>query len=156
MLARAGGLTTSATPSPLPSTSASPPHRAGAAAEAAPEGDGGAADAGAFAPLPAGTTPLLVYRAVDPQADAASVAAQIGFLAGVFEHAAFRVTAKGGEKAARAIAAQARDRFEPRAIAADDGGRRARGRVRGRRDRLAALGGDASAAFTSARRRTTT
>ena len=71
----------------------------------------GAADAGAFVGLPAGSTPLLVYRAIGAEADAAAVATQIGFLAGVFERAAFRVSAKGGEKAARAIAAQARDRF---------------------------------------------
>jgi hypothetical protein len=113
VLARAGGLTTSATPSPLPvddriasAIAPVPPPKH------TPEGDAGAADAGAFPPLPTGTTPLLVYRAVDAQADAASVAAQIGFLAGVFEHAAFRVTAKGGDKAARAIATQARDRFD--------------------------------------------
>ena len=65
----------------------------------------------AFAALPAGTIPLLVYRA-DASSDSATVAAQIGFLAGVFERAAFRVSAKGGEKAARAIAAAARDRFD--------------------------------------------
>jgi len=111
-LARAGGLTTSAAPTPLPideriALSIAP----APAPRHAPEGDG-AADAGAFAPLQAGTTPLLVYRAVDAQTDAAAVAAQIGFLAGVFEHAAFRVTAKGGDKAARAIAAQARDKFD--------------------------------------------
>lgn len=112
-LARAGGLTTSAAPSPLPidervalaiAPAPAPKHAA--------EGDAGGADAGAFAALPAGTTPLLLYRAVDAQTDAAAVAAQIGFLAGVFEHAAFRVTAKGGDKAARAIAAQARDKFD--------------------------------------------
>ena len=112
-LARAGGLTTSATPSPLPideriaaAIAPTPPPKP------TPEGDAGAADGGVFAPLPTGTTPLLVYRAVDAQSDAASVAAQIGFLAGVFEHSAFRVSAKGGEKAARAIAAQARERFD--------------------------------------------
>ena len=113
MLARAGGLTTSAAPSPLPiderialaiAPAPAPKHAA--------EGDTGGADAGAFAALPSGTTPLLVYRAVDAQTDAAAVAAQIGFLAGVFEHAAFRITAKGGDKAARAIAAQARDKFD--------------------------------------------
>ncbi|MDB4938539.1 MAG: hypothetical protein JWP87_5511 [Labilithrix sp.] len=111
-LCRAGGLTTSAAPSPLPidervatAIAPAPPPKHTADAPAG-------ADAGAFAPLPTGTTPLLVYRAVDAQADAATVAAQIGFLAGVFEHAAFRVSAKGGEKAARAIAAQARDRFD--------------------------------------------
>ncbi|HSO37721.1 MAG TPA: hypothetical protein VLT33_34580, partial [Labilithrix sp.] len=73
-------------------------------------GDAGA-DAGVFAALPAGTTALVVYRA-DPTADAATVIAQIGFLSGVFERAAFRVSAKGGDKAARAIAAAARDRFD--------------------------------------------
>lgn len=113
VLARAGGLTTSATPSPLPidervaamiAPAPAPKHAADA--------DAGSADAGAFAPLPTGTTALVLYRVVDAQADAASVAAQIGFLAGVFEHAAFRVTAKGGEKAARIIASQARDRFD--------------------------------------------
>jgi hypothetical protein len=114
-LARAGGLTTSAAPSPLPidervalaiAPAPAPKHAA--------DGDTGAgpADAGAFPALPTGTTPLLVYRAVDAATDAAAVAAQIGFLAGVFEHAAFRVTAKGGDKAARAIAAQARDKFD--------------------------------------------
>lgn len=113
LLARAGGLTTSATPDPLPIdarvvTAIAPPPPA----PAAPEADGGVADAGALAPLPPGSTPLLVYRrAVDAQADAASVAGQIGFLAGVFERAAFRVSAKGGDKAAKAIAAQARERF---------------------------------------------
>jgi hypothetical protein len=114
VLARAGGLTTSAAPSPLPIDErivnviapAPPPKHT---AEPAPPTDAGAP---VFAPLPTGTTPLLVYRAVDAQADAAAVAAQIAFLAGVFEHAGFRVSAKGGEKAARAIAAQARDRFD--------------------------------------------
>lgn len=69
------------------------------------------ADAGAFAALPTGTTPLVAYRA-DAASDAAAVVAQIGFLSGVFDRAAFRVSAKGGEKAARAIAAAARDRFD--------------------------------------------
>lgn len=112
-LARAGGLTTSAAPSPLPiderivtAIAPAPPPKHTA------DVDPGVADAGAFPPLPAGVTPLVLYRAVDPAADAASVAVQIGFLAAVFEHAAFRVTAKGGEKAARAIAAQARARFD--------------------------------------------
>jgi hypothetical protein len=53
----------------------------------------------------------VLYRApADANADA--VVAQIGFLAGVFDRAAFRVSAKGGEKAARAIATQAQGRFE--------------------------------------------
>lgn len=115
ILARAGGLTTSAAPSPLPIddrvANAIAPAPA-AAPPAAGGGDAGAADAGAFAALPVAATPLVVYRAVDPAADVASVAAQIGFLAGVFEHAAFRVTAKGGDKAARAIATAARDAFD--------------------------------------------
>ncbi len=109
-LARAGGLTTSAAPDPLPvdmrignavsRPPATPPHEAPADA-----------DAGAtFAPAPANATLLVVYRATDAAADASSVAAQIGFLAGVFDRAIFRVTAKGGEKAARAIAAAARDK----------------------------------------------
>lgn len=114
-LAKAGGLTTAGAPDPLPvdgrivasiaPAPPTPPH--------APEGDGGGPDAGvaSFAPLAAGATTLVVYRAVDPSADSASVAAQIGFLSAVFEKAAFRVSAKGGEKAARAIATQARDRF---------------------------------------------
>ncbi|MBS2013519.1 MAG: hypothetical protein JST00_11555 [Deltaproteobacteria bacterium] len=116
-LAKAGGLTTAGAPEPLPidariagSIAPAPP-----AQPSAPEaGDGGAADAGAsatFAPLPTGSTPLVVYRAVDASIDAAAVASQIGFLSGVFEKAAFRVSAKGGEKAARAIATQARDRY---------------------------------------------
>jgi hypothetical protein len=112
-LARAGGLTTSAAPSPLPID-----ERVALAIAPAPapkhatDGTSTGADAGAFAALPAGSTPLLVYRAVDAQSDAATVAAQIGLLAGVFEHAAFRVSAKGGDKAARAIAAQARDKYD--------------------------------------------
>jgi hypothetical protein len=65
----------------------------------------------ALAPLPSGLTPLLVYRATEPGADAASVTAQIGFLASVFERAAFRVSAKGGEKVAKTIALNARDAF---------------------------------------------
>lgn len=73
--------------------------------------DGGGRDAGAFGALPGQAMPLVVYRAVDASADAAAVVAQIAFLAGVFEHAVFRVSAKGGEKASRAIAAAARDGF---------------------------------------------
>lgn len=112
-LARAGGLTTSAAPSPLPIddriATAIGPAPAASAVPPAPAADSGAADAGAFAKLPSAATPLIVYRAVDPAADPASVAAEIGFLAGVFDHAAFRVSAKGGDKAARAIAGAARD-----------------------------------------------
>lgn len=109
-LARSGGLTTSAAPSPLPVDD-----RIVTAIAPAPPPlvthDGAGADAGAFAALPTGTTALVAYRA-DPTSDAAAVVAQIGFLAGVFERAAFRVSAKGGDKAARAIAAAARDKFD--------------------------------------------
>lgn len=119
-LARAGGLTASAAPDPLPIdarivTAIAPAPEAPKAPQAAADAggaDAGGADAGAFAALPAGATPLVVYRVTDASADAASVATQIGFLAGVFERAAFRVSAKGGDKAARAIAASARDRFD--------------------------------------------
>jgi hypothetical protein len=112
-LARSGGLTTTAAPDPLPIdarvvTAIAPATPAPPKDSAA---DGGAADAGAAAALPAGSTPLLVYRAVGADADAAAVVNQIGFLSGVFERAAFRVTAKGGEKAAKALAAQARDKL---------------------------------------------
>ena len=111
-LARACGLTSGAAPSPLPVddriVTVIAPAPAAPSHESA--GDAGA-DAGTFAALPAGTTPLVAYRA-DPTSDAATVVAQIGFLAGVFERAAFRVTAKGGDKAARAMAAAARDRFD--------------------------------------------
>lgn len=119
-LARAGGLTTGVAPTPLPideriavAIAPAPPAPAagGGGAATATGAAVGTADGGAFAALPASATPLLVYRAVDAGSDAATVAAQIGFLASVFEHGAFRVTAKGGDKAARAIAAAARDGF---------------------------------------------
>ena len=49
------------------------------------------------------------WRAVEPAIDSLVENRQIGFLSAVFEKAAFRVSAKGGEKAARAIATAARD-----------------------------------------------
>lgn len=112
-LAKAGGLTTAGAPDPLPidpriaTIAPAPP-----SPKSSPESDGGA-DAGAatFAPLPPGATPVVLYRAVDPSADNASVVSQIGFLSAVFERAAFRVSAKGGEKSARAIATMARDKY---------------------------------------------
>jgi hypothetical protein len=107
-LARGGGLTSIATPDPLPidarvakAVVKAPP----APASPAPAKDA-QGDAGAFSPPPSGATTLLVYRA-PADATAESVAKQIAFLAGVFDHAAFRVAAKGGDKAARAIAAAA-------------------------------------------------
>src|SRR4029079_3537960 len=105
--ARGGGLTANAAPEPLPidarvvSMIAPPPKDA----TPPPAAD---ADAGAFGPAPTGSVPLVAYRAVD--ADAEKVATQIVFLSGVFERAVFRVAAKGGEKAARAIANLARDK----------------------------------------------
>jgi hypothetical protein len=105
-LARAGGLTTSAAPDPLPIDA-----RATAGGAATPAPSPGDADAGAFGPVPAGATPLVLYRAVDSAADATAVAAQIGFLAGVFERAVFRISAKGGDKAAKNIAGIARDKY---------------------------------------------
>lgn len=105
-LARAGGLTTSAAPDPLPIDA-----RATAGGAAKPTPGAGDADAGAFGPVPTGATPLVVYRA-DTASDANAVAAQIGFLSGVFERAVFRVSAKGGDKAAKNIAGIARDKYE--------------------------------------------
>lgn len=104
-LARAGGLTTTAAPDPLPID----PRAVTTSAKTPSAGDG---DAGAFAPVPAGATALVVYRAVDTAADANAVAAQIGFLSGVFERAVFKISAKGGEKAAKNIAGIARDKHE--------------------------------------------
>lgn len=102
-LARGAGLATSAAPDPLPvdtrvlTAIAPPPKDAPAAGEA----DAGAA----FGPIPTGSVPLVMYRATDGDAD--KVATQIHFLSGVFERASFKVQAKGGEKAAKAIAAAA-------------------------------------------------
>lgn len=103
-LARAGGLTTSAAPDPLPidPRAATPPKQTPTA---------GDADAGAFGPVPTGATPLVLYRA-DTASDANAVAAQIGFLSGIFERAVFRISAKGGDKAAKNIASIARDKYE--------------------------------------------
>lgn len=112
-LARAGGLTSAAAPEPLPidarvvTAMAIAPKPKDAPK---PEGDAGAATT--FAPLPAGGVVLVSYRAVAAEADAAQVAAQIGFLSGVFERAAFRVSAKGGDKAAKAIAQAAKEKFD--------------------------------------------
>ncbi|MBX3221026.1 MAG: hypothetical protein KF795_10950 [Labilithrix sp.] len=106
-LARGGGILTTAAPEPLPidarvvSLIAPPPKDAPPPAVAPADGDGGTA----FGPLPAGTVPQIAYRSVEGDAD--RVAGQIAFLAAVFERAAFKVTAKGGDKAAAAIAAAA-------------------------------------------------
>lgn len=112
-LARGGGLATSAAPDPLPIDARVVAGLGLATPTAKDAADAGDADAGvlAFAALPAGVTPLVVYRA-DATSDAAAVAARIGFLSNVFERAAFRVSAKGGEKSARAIATMAKERFD--------------------------------------------
>jgi hypothetical protein len=108
-LERAAGIVSSAAPEPLPIDARVATAIAPAPAEKQ-HGDSGDADAGAtFAPIPAGATTLVVYRAA-ADANADSIAAQIAFLAGVFERASFRVTAKGGDKAAKAIAVLARDK----------------------------------------------
>ncbi|MBX3230037.1 MAG: hypothetical protein KIT84_25615 [Labilithrix sp.] len=111
-LARGGGLTTTAAPEPLPIdarviTGFAPAPKTETPAPP-PEEDAGAA---AFGPLPAGAVPLVLYRATAGDADA--VATQLRFLSGVFDRAYFKVTAKGGEKAAKAIAEAARDKGVP-------------------------------------------
>ncbi len=107
-VARGGGITAAAAPDPLPidarivSTIAPPPKEL--PAPAVGEGDGGVT----FGPLPSGAVPMVAYRAVDGDAD--KVASQIAFLATVFERGVFKITAKGGDKAAKAIATAARDK----------------------------------------------
>lgn len=56
-------------------------------------------------------TSLIVYRVVDPTANPADVAREIGFLGAIFERAVLRIAAKGGEKAARGIAATAQSTY---------------------------------------------
>ncbi|HVH46979.1 MAG TPA: hypothetical protein VM925_31765, partial [Labilithrix sp.] len=96
-----------ATPDPLPIdprivASISPPPKS-VPMSAGPDGD-----AGAFGPLPPGAVVNVAYRAVE--GDAEEVAAQVAFLAGVFDRCIFKITAKGGEKAARGIATSVRDK----------------------------------------------
>jgi hypothetical protein len=104
-VARGGGLASAAAPDPLPidarivSMIGAPPKD-----RPAPEADAGAP----FGPLPSGATLQVSYRATEGDAD--KVASQIAFLAGVFERGVFKITAKGGDKAAKAIAAAARDK----------------------------------------------
>jgi hypothetical protein len=104
-LARGGGLTSGAAPDPLPidprvvAAIAPPPKLA--PGPGTPEGDGGLT----FGPIASGASSLVAFRAADGDAD--KVATQIAVLAGVFDRASFKITAKGGEKAARAIATAA-------------------------------------------------
>ena len=107
-LARGGGITAAAAPDPLPTDArivaaiAPPPKEV--ASPPTTEADGGVT----FGPLPSGAVPIVAYRAVD--ADADKVASQIAFLAAVFERGVFKITAKGGDKAAKGIASIARDK----------------------------------------------
>jgi hypothetical protein len=99
-LARAAGMVANAAPEPLPIdprviAAVAPPPR-----EAAPPAAGG--------PIAPNAVPLVAYRATS--GDAESVAQQMQFLAGVFERASFRVSAKGGAKAATAIATAAAEK----------------------------------------------
>lgn len=111
-LERGAGIASAAAPDPLPIdtrilTSIAPAPK-DAPTPATPEGDAGADK---FGPLPTGTVPMVAYRATD--GDAEKVATQIYFLSGVFERAYFKIQAKGGDKAAKAIAAAARDKGVP-------------------------------------------
>ncbi|HVJ92555.1 MAG TPA: hypothetical protein VM580_22290, partial [Labilithrix sp.] len=107
-LARAGGITAAAAPEPLPidarivSAIAPPPKDSSSTPPV--EGDAGVT----FGRVPAGAVPLVAYRA--PEGEHDKVAEQIAFISGVFERAVFKVTAKGGEKAAKAIALASYDR----------------------------------------------
>jgi hypothetical protein len=98
-LARAAGMVANAAPEPLPVdgrviAAAAPPPR-----EAAPP---------AFGPISANAMPLVAYRATS--GDTEGVVQQMQLLAGVFERASFRVSAKGGAKAATAIATAASEK----------------------------------------------
>ena len=107
-LARGGGLTSIAAPEPLPIDVRIVSAIAPKATNILPANAD--ADAGTtFTPLPTGSTVLAVYRA-PTDATATSVAQQIAFLSGVFERATFRITAKGGEKAAKLIASETQDK----------------------------------------------
>jgi hypothetical protein len=106
-LARAGGLTTNAAPDPLP-IDARVMRALGVIPTAAPAPAAGDADAGVtLGASPRNATPLVVYRADEGSADGAEVARTVSFLAAAFPRAALRVSAKGGAKAARAIAEDA-------------------------------------------------
>lgn len=105
LLARGGGLVTGGAPEPLPIDARmveSMPAPKALTSTPSP------AEAGGFGPLPTSVTAMVTYRAID--GDAEKVATEMAFLAGVFERANFRVSAKGGEKAARSIVASARDK----------------------------------------------
>lgn len=107
-LARGAGITAAAAPEALPIDARVVAAIAPAPKDVPPAKDppGADGDAGAaFGPLPVGTVGHVAYRAVEGDAD--KVASQIAFLGAVFERAVFQITAKGGDKAAREIAAAA-------------------------------------------------
>lgn len=97
-LERAAGLTANAAPEPLPIdarivNAVAPPAKPIATEDS---------DGGAYKAFPAGSVTLVTYRAVDGDAD--KVSSQVLFLSGVFDRATFRISAKGGAKAATALA----------------------------------------------------
>ncbi len=109
-LSRGGGIASAPAPEPLPidprivAQIAPPPKPVPVPAAPAADADGGVA----FGPIASGAVPLVAYRAVD--GDAEKVVAQIAFLSAVFDRGVFRITAKGGDKAAKAIASGAREK----------------------------------------------
>jgi hypothetical protein len=107
-LARGGGFTSSPTPEPLPIDA----RIASLVAPTPKVVDSGTspsdADAGAFGVVSSGAVTTIVYRATE--ADAAEVASELSFLAAVFDRAVFKISAKGGDKTAKAIANDVRDR----------------------------------------------
>lgn len=111
-LARAARLTTMGAPEPLPIDArivdAVAPAPVDSTNAHAADAD---ADAGAWATVPAKATVLVIDRVIDPQATVESVGNELSFLATVFDRATFRVTAKGGEKAALAAVGLAVERF---------------------------------------------
>jgi hypothetical protein len=109
-LARGGGIASAPAPDPLPidarvvSMIAPPPKNVVQPVPAPADADGGIA----FGPVPAGAVPNVAYRAAE--GDAEKVASQIAFLAATFERGVFKITAKGGDKAAKSIATAAREK----------------------------------------------
>ncbi len=116
-LARGGGLTATAAPEPLPiEPRIVKALGASLAGESpAPAGASGAA----FGSIAKDATLLVVHRVVE--GDVAQAASAIELLSEIFPRASFRVRAKGGQKAARAIAEQAAARVPAGRIAVAPG-----------------------------------
>lgn len=106
LLARGAGFTTSGAPEAMPIDGRV---LEGDPAPAPRPGD--EADAGVGSSVSPRATSLLVYRVADPAANPADVAREIGLLGEMFERASFRIAARGGEKAARGIAAAAQTTY---------------------------------------------